>query len=333
MSMDNTITQQGRFKSAGTAKILQVRSDIDWMRVYNWTTHNAAGAGTAVEGYWQRGMAADNGIVYVKTAVTNAIATASYGVNGFTLLDTSGNPMGPLNATVTQISGAAPPLVSATSTAGLVDGDVVRIIGVGGAVQFGGMDFTIGNLVANTQFELTYAPTIVTTGATTGNFYPIKWDPIYYPTNRYITAITQAAHAVVTFSVTHGYTVGQKLRFHVGENDYGMGQIDGLLGNIIAIDTANNTVTVDIDSTTFTAFAFPLTAVAAIGFTPAHVVPVGEDTRTARTVAGGIELRDATDNIAYIGMRLGAGTGGAAGIANDIIYWVAGKSFSNLDEV
>ena len=45
---DNTIRLQGSFTSDGTAKILPIRSDVDWIRVYNMTTTTAGGAGTGV---------------------------------------------------------------------------------------------------------------------------------------------------------------------------------------------------------------------------------------------------------------------------------------------
>jgi hypothetical protein len=35
--MDNTIMQQGSFKSTGANKILKIRSGIDWFRVVNIT--------------------------------------------------------------------------------------------------------------------------------------------------------------------------------------------------------------------------------------------------------------------------------------------------------
>ena len=44
-----------------------------------------------------------------------------------------------------------------------------------------------------------------------------------------------------------------------------MSEMDELIGNITAISTANNTITVDIVSTGFTAFAFPTSAVAGAG--------------------------------------------------------------------
>ena len=316
--MADTIIQQGRFTADGNAKIIELRSDVDWMKVYNYTTRAAGGAGTGVEFYWQRGMTIDTGFEYQKLAADDSITAVVMASGGFSLVDSSGNPLGALNTTVTAISTAATPVVSATSTSTLVDGDIVRLIDVTSAQQLGGIDFSIDNVVANTSFDLTYMAQLGLAG-TTGSFYPVNYDPLYYPRRRFISAITQAASAVVTLTVTHGFTVGQKVRFQVS-SDYGMTEINNLTGTITAISTANNTITVDIDSTGFTAFAFPATA--AVPFTPAQVVPVGE----AGDAAYANLLDDATENTGFIGMSLAAGTDSPAGASNDVIYWVAGKS-------
>jgi hypothetical protein len=80
-----------------------------------------------------------------------------------------------------------------------------------------------------------------------------------------------------------------------------MVEMNGLLGTIIAINAGTNTITVNINSTAFTAFAFPLSAVAAGGITFAQVVPVGE----AAAVPYQNLLDDATDNRAIRGIRIG----------------------------
>jgi hypothetical protein len=84
-----------------------------------------------------------------------------------------------------------------------------------------------------------------------------------------------------------------------------------------------------VDTTGFTAFAFPLTT--APGFTPAQVVPIGENTATALLLGADI-LGDATRNTAFFGIQLRAGTASPAGVDGDVIYWVAGKSFSVNNE-
>lgn len=321
MSKD-TFIQQGRFTADGNAKTIQLRGDVDWMHVYNQTVLDAAGAGTGAKFEWYRGFTTDTGIEYKKTASTQALQIDMLTSGGFTLVDSTASALSAINSTVSAVSTAATPLVSLTSTAGLSDGDTVRMVNVAGAQQLGGFDFTIGSLVANTEFELSYMSQLGGAG-TTGSFYKVKYDPIYYPRHRYITAVTKAASAVVTLSVTHGFTAGQKVRFKV-PSAYGMTQMDNLTGTITAISTANNTITVDVDSTAFTTFAFPATA--AVPFSPAMVVPVGEAAEEAYINL----LDDATYNTGYIGMTLAAGTDSPAGVLNDVIYWVAGKSF-NVD--
>lgn len=329
--MDNTILQQGRFTSTGANVTIQLRSDVDWMKVYN-VTQAAASQTTAVgvEYYWQRGFASGAKWTYFKSNAAAAANLSQYITsNGFTLIDSSVQAPGPLNATITAVSNAAIPVVTVSAPAGLVAGNVVRLINVAGAHQLDGYDFTIGynsgTTPSSTTFSLDYMPQIV--AGTTGSWRLIPFNPIFYPARRRITKITQASQAVITMSVTHGYKVGQAVRLRVPAA-FGMVEMDGLLGNIVAIDTtttSGNTITVDIDSSSFTAFSFPLTAAGA--FTPAEVIPVGED--TALAVADGVDiLSDATINQSYIGMQLTGGASCPGGAASDVMYWVAGKSFS-----
>lgn len=320
--MENTIIQQGRFTADGTAEVVELRSDIDWMEVYNQTVLDAGGAATGVVFKWFRGMTQDTGIIYTKLAADDSITIDMMTANGFTYLDTgTDNPLGAINATVTAISNAAIPIVSATSTATLVAGDVVRFVNVTGAQQFGGVDFEIDTVVANTSFRLVYAPQIV--AGTTGSFYPVNIPAAFYPRRRFISAVTAANPAVVTTTVAHQFTVGQQVRFVVPAG-YGMVQLDGLTATVTAV--AASTITTDVDSSAFTAFAWPLTA--AVPFTHAQVIPVGEDSSSTYVNL----LDDATVDQNVIAMSLATGTTSPAGAANDVIYWKAGKSFSVNNE-
>lgn len=328
MSVVFSGTNQGRFTSDGTAKTIQLRSDLDWMWVYNQTQQYAAGAGQAVESYWQRGFTQGRGTQYTKTAVTGALVPSQIAANeGFYLVDSSVNVPGPSLA-LTGITNGATPVVNTANTASLNNGDIVRIFSTVGALQLAGLDFTVDTIVAGVSFELAYMAQIANANPGAGTFRRIPYNPIYYPRNRYITNITQASQAVVTLSVTHGYTVGQVVRFivpTVTSTAYGMTEMNGLQGTIVAVNTTTNTITVDIDSSGFTAFAFPLTADP--DFTPAQVVPIGAN--TAEGLSSNVNiLADATINQAYLGIQLKAGANSPAGVANDVIYWVAGKSFS-----
>jgi len=243
---------------------------------------------------------------------------------GFILLDTSTQTPGALVPDITSITAATPPVVINTGVNGLSAGDTVRIIDVSGAQQLGGIEFTVGNdTLSDTSFSLDFMATIV--AGTTGSWRRIPNPPQFFPSRRTISAITAASTAVITMTVNHGFSAGQAVRIKV-PSDFGMVEIDNLIGNITAVDTANNTITVDIDSSAFTAFSFPLTG--AVPFTLAEVVPVGQ------TASGDFAnaLDGATDNVSIIGMRLAAGIDSPAGSTDDEISWVAGKSFSVTNE-
>jgi hypothetical protein len=156
---------------------------------------------------------------------------------------------------------------------------------------------------------------------TTGSWRKINFQPQFYPRHRSISSISVASNAVIVMTVTHGYTVGQKVRLRVPQA-YGMVEADGKLVTITAVNTTTNSITVDLDTSAFTPFAFPLSA--AVPFSQALVIPVGE----AASEPYANLLDDATKNVSFIGMSLAAGVDSPAGSANDVIYWVAGKSFS-----
>ena len=334
MSVVFSGTNQGRFVSSGNATIIPLPSSADWMWVRNETVSYAAGAGTGAEFYWQRGMTQGRGTIYTKTAVTGALVVAQIAANaGFYLVDTSVNLPGPSLA-LTGITAGNPPVVNTANTGSLSNGDVVRIFHTVGALQLGGLDFTIGNISAGVSFELSYMEPIANANPGAGTFRRIPYNPIFYPRSRYITKIFSSnQEAIVTLSVTHGFTVGQVVRFivpTVTAAAFGMTELNGLQATIVAIgqaddDGVTNTITVDIDVSGFSAFAFPLTT--APGFTPAQVVPMGEN--TAEALMQGVDiLGDATVNQGFFGLQLNAGASSPAGVAADEIYWVAGKSFS-----
>jgi len=317
MSVIFTGTNQGKFTSTGASQTLNIRSGVDWIKVLNYTDNT--------QYFWQYGMAAGVGKI---TAANGTTASLGAGL-GFYPIDTSLNVPG-ASVVLTSISAAAIPVVATGNTSGLANGDIVRLYNVTGGVQLNSIDFTIGAVIANTSFTLAYMSQIVAANA--GTFRRIPYNPIFYPRNRYIVSVSQAVEAVVVLTVTHGYKVGQVVSFVVpsvggSAASYGMTEINGLQGTILSVDTATNSITVDIDTTAFTAFAFPTTAQAAAGFTQAQVVPVGMN--TAEGLDSGVDiLSDATINTGLIGIQLVGGANSPAGANNDVIYWTSGNSFS-----
>jgi len=332
--MDGTILSQGTFVSDGNSRNIVIPSGVDWMVVRN-VTVAAASQTTAVgvEYFWQRGFPAGAQWEYKKSNAANAANLSSYATSGgFTLIDTSANPQGVLNngsTGISAISTAATPVVTVGSTAGMAAGNIVRLVNTTDAPQLSGLDFTIGyGTFTGTTFSLDYMSQLLQAG-TGGEFRVIKYEPLFYPRSRFITAISNATQAVIQLSVTHGYKVGQLVRI-IAPDVYLMPEINGLQATIVDVNTATtagtgNTITVDIDSSSFGTFSFPGFGIGNSAFTPAMIVPIGED--TAEALALGVDiLSDATVNTGYIGMNLAAGANSPAGSASDVIYWIAGKS-------
>jgi hypothetical protein len=324
-----TEIHRGSFTSTGANKFIPLVTDVDWMNVYNMTAA-AAGpvASNMIKFYWQRDMADNDAFMdgyLTGTAVAYTDTALHLGVGGFKLYNSSSDAMtSPI--VFTNISNATPPVVLTGTTTGLVAGDIVRLASGVGVNQLMGIDFTVGTVVGATSFELKYAPTVVTAAApgATAVWRKLYYDGDWYPKKRTIAAVTVGTSTIVRLTVTHGYVVGQKVRFYVpetrGSNLFGMPELNGLMGTVTAINTATNTITVDINSTGFTAFAYPLTAIDR--FSVPQVIPVGEDSNLmANTVAD-----DAILNMSSRGIILAAGASSPAGQTNDVIFWTAGKS-------
>lgn len=73
----------------------------------------------------------------------------------------------------------------------------------------------------------------------------------FYPEKAFISSITNAQQAVVTFDADHDYTEGEIISFRV-QPAFGMFEINNKKGRVLS--KTSDTVTVDIDSTTWTPF-------------------------------------------------------------------------------
>jgi len=363
---DDTIISQGSFTADGTRKVLSIRSDVDWMYVYNMTALTQTAANLQSTFYWQRGMAPGSGIVYTKLgAVANDPLTigAIAAGTGFTLVNqgySSGISSQVVNSiqlsapiAFTAISNATRPVVTTANTSDLQVGDVVYLSQISGAIDANdllGIPFEVDLIVVNTSFRIKNILEQAPGGAGTNGFWRRVVVPnTFYPELRYIVNIATTGafgtltatvlKPVIVTSVDSGYLVGQEVTFNVTNVLNGMTQINLLSAPVIAVDPAfPSAFQVRLDATGFTPFVFPLNADLALvnnNYTPATVVPAGENTAEALAAVPVVDiLSDATVNQLILGMQLSGGnvtpgaTAGPAGASGDVMFWVAGKSFS-----
>ena len=312
------IMDGGWYVSAGVPFNIPFRNAYDFFEIYNYTQY-ALGSGSSqvIRSYWQNGMPAASAFADEKTATTLATQGSVVTTGGYTLIDTS-NSFGSSNlgapVTSTGITNATPPVVAVSSTAGMVAGQTWRVTQSTGALQLSGMDFTIGTIVTNTSFALSY---MIAQGsaATSAVVTQVNNQSLYYPRKRFITNITAATSAVITLSVTHGYNVGEFVQFLVPPV-YGAkysALLNGVRGQITAINTSTNTITVNIDTSSAPSFAFPLTT--NVPFTFAQTIPTGELPNL---------INSATYNTGVLEMNVGSNVCGAS---LDVLYWKGWKAF------
>lgn len=317
----------GSFTSDGLIRSIELPSGYSKFEMFNITDLGSAAANNNVMvALGSSLMPAGAGIYTPKTsgaATLDPSVTITSG--GFTFVaDSSALAIGG-SVAVTAVTAANPAVVSTGTTTGLVaSSSVVRIFNETNMQQISSWDFTVGTIVAATSFQLKYLDASGFAAAgTTGSYRIINADPRFYPRRRFITAISKASSAVITMSVTHGFTVGQAVRINVS-SAFGMSEINGLVGNITAISLANNTITVDIDSSGFSTFAFPTSAIAAAGVTMPQVVPVGEAAINSVSQPYGNLLDDATDNVSFTGVTIGATVQTTA----KLYQWIAYKGLT-----
>ena len=94
----------------------------------------------------------------------------------------------------------------------------------------------------------------------------------FIPYLSYITGITNANPAVVTFSEEHRFTIGELIALRVSKQ-YGMVEANNKVAKVIANDTL--TVTLDLDTMQFTPFVYPISLDLQRETTPPHAVPAG----------------------------------------------------------
>lgn len=111
----------------------------------------------------------------------------------------------------------------------------------------------------------------------------------FFPTLRYISDITRAQYAVVTFTEDHQFLVNEIIGLRVSR-PYGMVEINNREAKVLSI--TSNTVTIDVDSTEFTAFTIPGDT---HGTTPPCAVPSSSGVDFTSSIPRTI-LEDAFDN-------------------------------------
>lgn len=288
-----------------------------------------------IEWFWERSMAQGTakGIRQSSDASNPAMIAGFMAADGISTYDTTNPPtFAPLTATaVTGNAGTF--IVSMANTGTIAVGDYVRLYAVTGEQQISGYTFQVTAVTTNVSITLGYMASGGQTFAAAGTAAQvIKFIPNrYYPRWRYIAGITQAAQATVFFTEKNDFTPGEIVSFRVS-SAFGMDEINNVPARVLTVTNSAtvSSIVIDLDTSGFTAFAFPTSAQALAGVSPAVCVPSSSGvvpfngSATIPQQPPGTNLLDAFDNRNVRLIHFGAALF-AAGTTGDIWMWQAFK--------
>lgn len=313
------------------------------------TGYGRATNASAIEWWWERSMGngAANGLLQ-SSAATGSCAVTSYqfavGTKGISCFDTANPPTysGLVSTTIDKTTW----VVSMASTGSIQVGDWVRIINPVGMLQAGGITAQVTAVSAGVSITLGYIATAVTAGANfTANATAstiVKFIPMqYYPKEVQVIHVTKATQGKVYFARPNTFTVGQLVDFNI-PSTYGMTQLTFLTKNssgparVLAVTNSatESSIVLDLDTTGFTAFAYPTSAGSVGKASPPFCFPAGSGivpisaANTSPVQPPGTNLLDAFDNRNTRIISFNSGLFSIASFAStdaDVWQWAAYK--------
>lgn len=342
--MPFTIVSQGYYKQPSTATnfIVPLPSGADYFKMYNYTKTIANAPTGAFMGEWFGGgiTASNDGIRWGKAGSTAVIVdnfqnASSNPSGGFTYV--TNNQVAPQAAlTGTTITKAAAAVASVTNT--YSEGDSVIIYNAVGMEQISGMTFTISSVTGSQFTLLGLNSSAFATSATAFSVRRIAQSPQAFtepvsPTFLYVTAVTQGVNAQVTYSQKHNLVVGQKIEFSVPAS-YGMVQLNNYYQAqskpiIVASVVDAYNITLNIDTTNYTAFALPASSGSPTTQLFATSAPAGQSATynpvTGVTTGYDFSVVPFKSGLFVPCMLVTAGQYSPGGQANEVLVWEAYK--------
>lgn len=365
--MSETQITTGTFKNvASTPMFLPIPNFINRFTLRNLTMSGMTALGIAgnltstriVEAFYNPAYTEGTALIRQQGTVSGILAPLNNGIaaiNGFTIFNGAKYVQGPTIAVSSFTPGTTTVFVTGAAH-GFKVGDNVRIVGMTTAPEMGGLVMTVTAVGSTTQFTTLFNSSLSLTSVGSvykvGNAY-VQNSSLYFPQNRVVAGITLANPMVVTTLVPQYYAIGDVVRFQI-PTVFGMQQVvsgpDGLpvQFTVRAVNNAvgTQTVTLEADSTAFTAFAWP--AAASYPYGLPVMIPQGEgNTNNLNGIvpfplpyANQNVLSFARQNTAFNGILIGAGdgtnsatTGGIIGSTVDAWEWEAVTSQQDFPNV
>ena len=323
---------------------LQSQNPPDFIIAKAITAWGKANDANSIEWWWGQSMAqyTAKGLQQASDATNPAITSKALTTLGISHYDTANPPTFASLANTTITGNAGTFIVMMANTGTISVGDYVRLYSTTGELQIAGYTFQVTAVTVNTSITLGYMATSgITFAADATAGFVVKYIPsLFYPRWAYIANITQAAQAKVYFTAKHNFTPGEMVGFRVSAA-FGMDEINYKTARVLSVvndeptdATPESSITLDWDTSGYTAFAYPTSAVAAAGVSPAVAVPASSGVVPYNGSANipqeppGTNLQDAFDNRNVRLISFGAGLFQVSSFAatdGDIWMWQAFK--------
>jgi hypothetical protein len=358
---------KGKFTSTGGAQIINLPFKPDYVEFINYTAAATPTNHGIPKAWWDENMGQGFAIVDLFNA-TPVLITDSVDVNGISTFS-AGQMLqyGPTKQVVS--STKANPASFEVTAHGYTSGDVVIFQGLystqftAGMPQMDGIPFTVTVTDAN-NFTVPWNSnqsnyTALAASPSGALVKKVLYPYLYAPGVNIISAITTGSTTTIDTTSAHNFVVGQEVAFRI-PSLWGTTQLNSLpntnipgspiYGYVIAV-TDYNTVVVNFDSTSYTAFNSNQTVANVPGLSYAQIVAVGDVNTGGVQISSGSALypppfirpigntlvntingpaiQGAYFNNTSQGFIIGAGTAAGdatsvlVGAASDIIYWRA----------
>jgi len=358
---------KGSFTSNGSAKVINIPFVPDYVELINYTAAATPANHGIPKAWWDANMGQGVAIVDLFNA-TPVLTMDSVDTNGISTFQAGQLLQYGAKKQVVSLTKANPAVVEVTAH-GYSTGDVVIFQGLystqytAGMPQIDGMPFTITVTDAD-HFTIpwnTNQSNYTALAASPSGAYVKKvlYPYLYFPGVSFISAITTGTTTTIDTTAAHNFVVGQEVAFRIPEswgtielNSLPNNQIPGspVYGYVVSV-TDYNTVVVNINSSSYTAFDSNQTVASVPGLSFPQIVAVGDVNTGGVAISSGSALYPPPYSMpigttrvntingpaiqgAYVnntaqGFIIGAGTAAGdtssklVGTSNDVIYWRA----------
>jgi len=340
----------------------------NYIRMWN-PTEAAAATGEVSSAEWTIDMG-QGAAQYVITSMGPADGSNSTTTGGFSTIQAGLSlQYGPVyqhtGSTDFAIAKAATPTVTCSTAHGLVTGNVIVFqnlyqTSTTGMPQICGIPFMITKTGTDT-FTIPWdcsgsnytAFNTATSAGNIGSWKQVLYPSLYAPGEAVISAVSLGSTTVVTTTAPHNFVVGQEVAFRI-PSVWGPSQLNSLPDLIIpgspiygyvTVVNSSTQVTVNINSTGYTAYTANQSVASVKGLTFPQIVAVGDNNSgsnqfgynsptvyngtgaTAVSTINGPAIAGAYINATYQGFIIGSTI---SGTSSDVLYYMAVLSDINL---